>query len=176
MSFELLAQSWVLFVTLFVMMIGLILTIIPPLPGTIIIWAAAIFYGLTLGWDNIGGLTFGFLTFFMLVGIVVDFLAGHFGAKLGGASCLAIAVGAILGLIMGIVASLIGTPILGCFAGLIGMIAGVLLIEWQRNGDWQTAMNATKGYIAGTATGIMARITSGLIMFGIFLVRVYLGP
>ena len=171
---ELLTQATTLFITLFVMVIGLFFTVIPPLPGTIIIWAGAIFYGLVLGWDSLGWLTFSLLTLLMIVGAVIDIVAGHFGAKMGGASCLAITVGAILGLILGIGASLIGTPILGCFAGLIGMVGGVLWIEWKRNDDWERAIRATKGYVAGTAAGVMAKVTSGVFMVGVFLARVYL--
>lgn len=172
---ELFSQAGMLFISLFVMLIGLVFTVVPPLPGTVIIWAAAILYGLVLGWEKLGWLTFSLLTFFMVIGTVVDVVAGHFGAKMGGASCLAIVVGAILGLILGVAASLIGTPILGCFAGLIGMIIGVLWIEWKRNGDWEKAIRATKGYMAGTVAGIMARATSGLFMVAIFLTRVYRG-
>lgn len=170
---ELLTQATTLFVTLFVMVIGLFFTVVPPLPGTIIIWVGAIFYGLVLGWGHLGWLTFGLLTFLMIVGTVIDIAAGHFGARMGGASCLAITIGAILGLILGIVASL-GTPILGCFAGLIGMVCGVLWVEWKRNNDWEKAIRATKGYMAGTAAGIMAKATSGVFMVGVFLARVYL--
>ncbi|MBN1995786.1 MAG: DUF456 domain-containing protein [Anaerolineae bacterium] len=168
-------QGVIIFITLFTMMVGLIFTAVPPIPGTVVIWAAAIFYGLVLGWENLGWLTFGVLTILMIVGLVVDVVAGHFGAKLGGASCLAIFVGAVLGLIVGIILSLIGTPVLGCFAGLIGMVAGVLWIEWKRRGDWERAVRATKGYIAGSVAGIMARVTSGVLMFSIFLVRAYWG-
>ncbi len=173
---ELLTQGTVLFITLFTMMVGLILTVVPPLPGTLIIWAAATFYGLALGWERLGWPAFALLTLFMITGIIVDALAGHFGAKVGGASCLGVVVGAALGLILGILASLIGTPILGCFAGLIGTVLGVLLVEWRRNGDWQKAIGATKGYVAGTAFGILAKVTSGILMLGIFLSRVYLWP
>lgn len=174
-GWELFSQGSVLFFTLFVMMIGLIMTVIPPLPGTLVIWLASGFYGLALGWEQLGWLTFSLLTLLMIVGILIDIVAGHFGAKMGGASCLAIAIGAILGLTLGIVASLIGTPILGCFAGLVGMVLGVLWIEWRRNKDWERALNATKGYIAGSAAGILAKITSGVLMLGVFLVRVYWG-
>ena len=171
---ELLSQGVVLFITLFVMFIGLIFTVVPPIPGTLIIWGAAIFYGLVLDWAKLGWTTFSLLTFFMLVGIVADIVAGHFGAKLGGASCLAIFVGAILGLILGLVASLVGTPILGCFAGLVGMVVGILWIEWRQKGDWERAVRATKGYMAGSLAGIAARVTSGILMGIIFVARVYL--
>jgi uncharacterized protein len=166
-------ESLILFVTLFMMLVGLVFTLMPPGLGTILVWAAAIFYGLALGWDKLGWLTFGLLTFLMAAGIIIDYVAGHFGAKLGGASCLAIAVGAVLGFILGIVASLLGTPIVGCLAGLVGMVGGVLLIEWRRNRDWRAAWRATQGYIAGAIAGALARIASGILMVGIFLVMVY---
>lgn len=172
MPAELVTQNIIFFITLFFMMIGLIFTVVPPLPGTVVIWGAAVFYGLVLGWDQLGWLTFSVLTFFMLLGIVADIAAGHFGAKLGGASCLAVALGAILGLVLGVLASLVGTPILGCFAGLVGTISGVLLVEWRRNGDWRTAIGATKGYVTGTALGVMAKVTSGILMFAVFLLMV----
>ena len=168
-------QTMVLFFTLFFMLVGLAFSVVPPLPGTVIMWGAAIFYGLVLGWEEeLGWLTFGLLTFLMLAGLIIDAIAGHFGAKMGGASCLAITIGILLGFVLGIVASLIGTPILGCFAGLIGMVGGILFIEWKRNQDWGIATKAMQGYMAGAVAGIMARLTSAILMFIIFLVRVYL--
>lgn len=175
-EFELLGQGFVLFVTLFVMMVGLIFTILPPVPGTIIIWGAAIGYGLTLGWDKLGWVTFGLLTFLMTLGIIADMLGGQFGAKIGGASCLAVTVGTIAGFALGIVASFTGTPIVGCLVGVAGTLGGILLVERQRHRNWSTAVNATKGYVAGAATGIAAKITTGCMMFGVFLIRVYLWP
>jgi uncharacterized protein YqgC (DUF456 family) len=172
---EFFSQGVVLFITLFLMMVGLVMVLIPPIPGTVIIWAAALFYGVVLGWEQLGWLTFSLLTFLMLAGLVVDIIAGHFGAKLGGGSCLAIVVGAVSGFILGFVFSLIGTPVLGCFAGLIGMSGGMLLIEWKRNNDWDTAVGAVKGYMAGSVAGIMARVTSGFFMVGLFVARVYWG-
>ncbi len=156
------------------MMVGLFFTVIPPLPGTIIIWGAAIGYGLLLGWDHLGWLTFALLTVLMLVGTISDMLAGQFGAKLGGASCLSIVLGTIAGFIVGMIASFIGTPILGCLAGLVGTLGGIVLIEQLRHRDWRTAVNATKGFAAGTTVGIMAKVTAGGLMFAIFLIRVYL--
>ena len=83
--------------------------------------------------------------------------------------------GAVLGFVLGFVFSLIGTPVLGCFAGLIGMTGGMLLIEWKRNNDWDAAVGAVKGYMAGSLAGIMARVTSGFFMVGLFVARVYWG-
>jgi len=132
---DLATQSIILFITLFTMMVGLFFTVIPPLPGTIIIWVAAIGYGWVLGWEKLGWLTFGLLTILMIVGMVADMLAGQFGARLGGASCLAIVIGTVIGFIFGIIASFIGTPIVGCLAGVVGTLGGILAVERLRHRD-----------------------------------------
>ncbi|MDX1523992.1 MAG: DUF456 domain-containing protein [Anaerolineae bacterium] len=171
-SGELFAESTVLFITLFVMMLGLIFTVVPPIPGTRIIWGGAIFYGFSLGWEKLGWWTLGLLTFFMLVGIAADIVAGHFGAKIGGAACSSIAVGAIFGFILGIIGSLSGIPLFGCIGGLGGTLGGILLMERWYRGDWNGAYRAVKGYLTGTALGAMAKVTSGVLMFGIFFISV----
>ncbi len=172
---EIYGQTFALFLTLFVMMVGLIFTVVPPIPGTLVIWGAAIFYGLITGWDNLGWWAFGILTLLMVVGIVADIAGGQFGARIGGASCLAIFLGTIVGFVLGILGSLVGTPLIGCLAGLLGTLGGILLIERLRYKDWRTAINATKGFVAGNVIGMMARVTAGALMFGVFILRVYLG-
>jgi hypothetical protein len=168
-------QAFILFATLFVMMVGIIFTVVPPIPGTLIIWGAAIGYGLTMGWEHFGWWTFAIMTVLMLVGLVADFVGGQFGARIGGASCLAIVLGTLLGFALGILGSIVGTPVVGCFAGLLGTMGGILLVERVRYKDWNTAINAAKGFFAGNMLGIMARFTAGVLMFGVFLVRIYLG-
>lgn len=168
-------HAFILFLTLFVMMVGVVFTVVPPIPGTLIIWGAAVGYGLTMGWEQLGWWTFALLTVLMLAGLVADFVGGQFGARIGGASCLAIVLGTLLGFVLGILGSIVGTPVVGCFAGLLGTMGGILLVERVRYKDWDTAINAAKGFFAGNILGIMARFTAGVLMFGAFLVRVYLG-
>jgi uncharacterized protein YqgC (DUF456 family) len=167
-------QGLVLFLTLFVMMVGLIFTVIPPIPGTLVIWGAAIGYGLLLGWESLGWITFIILTIFMLLGIIGDVAGGQFGAKVGGASCQAVAVGTVAGFVAGLVGSLIGTPIVGCLVGLAATLGGILMVEKVRYGTWKTAMKSTSGYLAGHVLGIVAKVAAGLLMIGIFWLRVYL--
>jgi uncharacterized protein YqgC (DUF456 family) len=169
------AFAFVLFVVLFIMMIGLIFTVIPPLPGTLIIWVAALGYGFVLGWQTLGWWAFGIMTFLMIVGLIADFVGGQFGAKLGGASCLAITIGSILGFALGILGSIVGTPIIGCLAGIGGTVGGILLVEKVRYRDWNSAIKAIKGFAAGTTAGMMARFTAGVMMITVFVIRVYIG-
>jgi hypothetical protein len=170
-------QGVVLFIILFVMLVGVVLNFLPIfIPGTLLIWGAALAYGLLLGWEKLGWWAFGLITFILIAGFVVDTIAGHVGAKMGGASWLGVVAGAIAGFVLGLVFSLIGTPVVGCLAGLLGGVGGVLLVEWQRHKDWNKAWAATKGYLAGSAAGTLAKVTSGFMMLGVFLARVYLWP
>ncbi|MDM8532790.1 DUF456 domain-containing protein [Anaerolineales bacterium HSG25] len=163
----------ILATTIVAMIIGIIFTVVPPLPGTVIIWAAAVGYGLFMGWDlYLGGPTFVILTILMLIGIAMDIIAGHVGAKVGGASWLSITLGMILGLILTMLGSSM-TPIVGCLAGAVGMIVSVFAIEWWRNKDRDKAIQAIKGYCAGTTLGMMAKVTTACMMMIIFLVRVF---
>lgn len=173
---EMLAQGGMQAAVLFVMALGLIFTFIPILPGTLIIWGAALAYGLVLGWPHLGWPAFAVITALMVVGMVADAMAGHYGARRGGASWLAIITGAVVGFVLGIVFSLIGTPIAGCFAGLLGAVGGVWYVEWQRRQDWDLAGKATRGYIMGAALGIVAKIISGVLMVAVFMARIYWWP
>lgn len=175
-GWQILAEGSMQAAVLLVMALGLIFTFIPILPGTLIIWGAALAYGLALGWPSLGWPAFSVITVLMLVGMVADALAGHYGARRGGASWPAIIVGAVVGFVLGTVFSLIATPITGCFAGLLGAVGGVWYVEWQRRQDWDLAGKATRGYIMGAALGIIAKIISGVLMVAVFVARIYWGP
>jgi uncharacterized protein YqgC (DUF456 family) len=59
---------------------------------------------------------------------------------------------------------------------LLGTVAGVLLVEYRRHQNWQVALNATKGYVAGSFLGAAAKAVSAGLMLAVFLARVYLWP
>lgn len=168
-------EAIILTIILLCMLIGLIFTALPPLPGPAIIWAAAVFYGLILGWEeHLGWLTFIILTILMVIGVVADVVTGHVGTRWGGASWLAITVGFLLGLLLGILSTIFSiNPIIGCFSGAVGMLLGLFAVEWWRNDDYTTAIKALKGYCAGTTLGIIAKIAVALLMIGVFLLRVF---
>ena len=153
---------WFLTVALFA--VGLIGTIVPVLPGTTIILAAAIIHRIMLGAEkSIGWKTIGVLVLLTLLSYVFDFLGSYFGAKYFGATRWG-AFGAILGALVGLFFGLIGLfvgPVIGAIAGEV--IAGKRMIDAGRAG-W--------GSLLGNIGAMLAKLIIALAMISIFLVNV----
>src|SRR5947207_10761291 len=94
------ALWWTL--TLVLMLIGLIGTVVPLLPGTTIILAAAVVHHLALGEaHSVGWWTIGAFVVLTVLSYVVDFVSGALGAKKFGATRWG-AIGGIVGAIVGV--------------------------------------------------------------------------
>src|SRR5437762_14265619 len=108
------------FLTIVLFAVGLIGTIVPVLPGTTIILAAAIVHRMMLGPDkSIGWRTIIVLVLLTLATYAFDVLAGYFGAKYFGATKCGTwraALGALVGLFFGLIRLFIG-PVIGASAG-----------------------------------------------------------
>ena len=153
---------WFVVIALFA--VGLIGTIVPVLPGTTIILAAAIIHRVMLGAEkSIGWKTIGALVLLTLLSYVFDFLGSYFGAKYFGATKWG-AFGAILGAVVGLFFGLIGLfvgPVIGAIAGEV--IAGKRMIDAGRAG-W--------GSLLGNVGAMLAKLVIALAMISIFLVNV----
>jgi uncharacterized protein YqgC (DUF456 family) len=153
---------WFVVIALFA--VGLIGTIVPVLPGTTIILAAAIIHRVMLGAEkSIGWKTIGALVLLTLLSYVFDFLGSYFGAKYFGATKWG-ALGAILGAVVGLFFGLIGLfvgPVIGAIAGEV--IAGKRMIDAGRAG-W--------GSLLGNVGAMLAKLVIALAMISIFLVNV----
>ena len=152
---------WLIAIVL--MAVGLLGTILPLVPGAIIILAAAIVHqlmlpGKSLGWWNIAG-----LVVLTLLSYALEFGSGYFGAKRFGATrwgTFGAVIGTIVGLFFGFPGLLIG-PLLGAVAG--ELIAGKRLVSAGRAG-W--------GTVLGNLAGIVAKLVIALAMISWFLLTV----
>ena len=152
---------WLIAIVL--MAVGLLGTILPLVPGAIIILAAAIIHqlmlpGKSLGWWNIAG-----LVLLTLLSYALEFGSGYFGAKRFGATrwgTFGAVIGTIVGLFFGFPGLLIG-PLLGAVAG--ELIAGKRLVSAGRAG-W--------GTVLGNLAGILAKLIIALAMISWFLLTV----
>jgi len=144
--------------------VGLIGTIVPVLPGTTIILAAAIIHRVMLGPDkSIGLRTIIVLALLTIATYALDLLAGYFGAKYFGATkwgTFGAVLGALIGLFFGLIGLFVG-PVIGAIVGEV--IAGKRMIDAGRAG-W--------GSLLGNIGAMLAKLIIGLAMITIFLVSV----
>jgi uncharacterized protein YqgC (DUF456 family) len=158
----------VLGLALFVMLIGLVGTVLPVLPGTILILLGALLYAVVDGFQLVGWPTLIVLGLLTLVATTADIWASSAGAKVSGASGWSIVTGLIGGLAGFILLSLPGA--------IIGAVGGVLLTEIVRVGDWKKALKAGSGWLIGWAISAVVQLGIGLIMVAIFVWQVVQGP
>jgi uncharacterized protein YqgC (DUF456 family) len=153
---------WLIAIVL--MAVGLIGTVLPLVPGAVLILVAAILHqlnigsGKSLGWWNIAG-----LVGLTLLSYALEFGSGYFGAKRFGATkwgTFGALIGTIVGLFYPFPGLLVG-PLLGAIAG--ELIAGKRLVSAGRAG-W--------GTVLGNLAGIIAKLVIALAMVCWFLLTV----
>ena len=154
---------WWLF-TIVLFAVGLIGTVLPVIPGTTIILAAAIIHRMMLGAEkSIGWRSIAILLLLTLATYALDFLSGYFGAKYFGATkwgMFGAVIGALVGIVFGIIGLFIG-PVIGAITG--EFIAGKRLIDAGRAG-W--------GSLLGNLGGMIGKLVIALVMITIFLIAV----
>jgi uncharacterized protein YqgC (DUF456 family) len=149
------------------MLVGLIGTVLPILPGTVMILFAALIYAVAEGFQAIGWPTLLVLCVLAVIATTADIWASSVGAKIGGASGWSVVVGLIGGLV--------GFLILNLPGAIIGAILGVLLTEIYRVGDLRQALKAGSGWILGWLLSAVVQLVFGLTMVAIFAWQVLQG-
>jgi len=93
--------------------------------------------------------------------VLVDYYAGAAGAKKYGASTAGV-IGAILGAILGVIFLNIPGLILGPF---LGAVIGEMFAGKKQKEAWRAGWGAFLGFLAGS----LFKITTGIMMFFLFL-------
>jgi uncharacterized protein YqgC (DUF456 family) len=154
--------------SLVIMFIGLIGTVVPVIPGTVLIFVAALGYALVEGFQSVGWPTLVILGLLMLVATTADIWVSSVGAKMGGASGWSVLIGLLGGL---------GGLVLFNLAGaIIGAISGVMLTEIVRLGNLKQALKAGAGWAVGWVLSTMVQLGIGLTMVAIFVWQLTQGP
>lgn len=149
------------------MLVGLFGLVVPVFPGIVVMWLAALGYGLLGGWSTLGIVIFVFLTLLMILGTTVDNLLMGVGARRGGASWLSIG----LALLFGIVGTLLWPPI----GGIIAAPLSVLLLEYLHRGNWSEAWGAFRGLATGWGLSFVVRFGIGVVMMLLWWLWVWKG-
>jgi len=153
---------WSVAVILFA--IGLIGTVLPVFPGTIIILAGTLLHRMMLGpAKSISWGTIAVLMVLTAVSYALDFLSGYFGARYFGATkwgMFGALLGALVGVFFGIAGLFVG-PVIGAVGG--EFIAGKRMIDAGRAG-W--------GSLLGNLGAMIGKLFIALGMIAIFFITV----
>jgi len=145
--------------------VGFAGTVLPAVPGVVAIFLGALLAAWIEHFERIGWPSLLLLAALMLLGLIIDLIAAVIGARRVGASREAV-IGSLVG---GIVGLFLGLPgfILGPF---IGAVAG----EYLHRRHAGQALRVGIGTWIGLAVGTLARVAIGVAMIVIFLAALVL--
>ncbi len=158
------ARLWAWLATLPLLAAGMFGLILPVLPGTALILAGFVVYGLIAGFES---LTWGFWlgqVLLVLASHLLDYLATVLGVRLQGGSRAAV-----WGALLGTLAVFVIGP-LGILLGpLAGAVAGELLLGQSHD----RALRSGFGTVLGLLLGMAGKLLLGSIMCLWFVLRVW---
>ncbi|MEW6306248.1 MAG: DUF456 domain-containing protein [Verrucomicrobiota bacterium] len=150
-------------IALLIMCIGLAGSVLPGLPSTPIVLAAAVGHRLYFGETGPGNIALALLIGLMLLSVLMDYLASMYGAKRLGASWKGM-LGAALGALIGLFFGLIGI--------VVGPFIGAMAFEMAGGREHREAARAGVGAMIGLLAGAIGKLACCVAMTGVFAVNV----
>ena len=145
-----------------VMVVGLAGTVVPLLPGLMLIWAAALVYGFGVGFGSVGVAVMVLLSLIVVISLVKSILVPRRAAEghdVSRWSQLVALVGAVIGFFL--------VPVIGVF---VGALVGLLLAEYVNHRDLATAWRATVAVTKGFGLSVVIDVGLAMTMIGLWLV------
>lgn len=142
-----------------VMLLGLVGAVLPALPGTPLIFFAALGHKLWLGERSVSWWIVGLLGLVTVLTLLIDTLATAYGAKKMGATWRG-AVGAATGALLGLFWFPLGL--------ILGPFLGAMLLEMGTGKEWKSAGKAGFGAALGFLAGTIGKGTAALGMIGLW--------
>jgi uncharacterized protein YqgC (DUF456 family) len=149
---------WILCAALIVA--GLAGTVLPVLPGTVLVWAGIVLGAWIDDFQRVGTTNLVVVTVLAALAWVLDYVAGLLGARRAGASrqaLLGAAIGTVVGLFMGVVGVL--------FMPLVGAALG----EYLAQKDQHRAVKVGVATWLGIMVGLVAKVVLAFVMVGLFV-------
>lgn len=152
-------------ISLLMIVVGLVGTIMPIMPGLFLILAGQLVYASATGFQLVGT---GFLLWMLLLavlGSLADIIASQVAARRKGASPL--------GLTGALVGGLAGTIWLGPVGMVLGPLAGAVLGELAQGSPLERASAVGWRVFLGVWLGTLSKLVIGLAMAALFLIRIF---
>lgn len=153
---------WV--VAALLVLIGLAGTLLPFLPGVVLVAGGLIVAAWAGGFQQVGWFSLTIIALLAVLAYVLDFVAGAFGAKRLGASRRAF-WGALAGAVAGLFFGLPGV--------LLGPFVGAVAAEYTRGRELRKAGQVGLGTWLGMVVGAVAKVALAVAMLGVFAVAYF---
>jgi uncharacterized protein len=151
-------------ISLVIMLAGLAGTVLPVLPGIVLIYAGYLLYGLLTSWQQYGAGTMIFWGAVTGATLALDVWAPALGARRSSSS--------ILGIWGSFAGAVIGLALFGLPGILVGTFAGAVVGELMAYRSIMEAIRSGKGALLGYLAGSLLKVVIGLVMVGTFIWQV----
>lgn len=149
------------------MLVGLFGLIIPIFPGNMVMWIAALIFGLINGFGAKGGILFIFITLLTIAAMLGDNVLMGAKAREKGASWISI----ILALCAGVLFTLVFPPIGGIIAAPIVLFVS----EYLRLKDHGKAIEVMRGLLVGWGWAFVLRFGIGVVVLLLWVIWITWG-
>jgi len=154
--------TWSIIVCSFLLLTGLVGSIVPFLPGVPLTWLGLLVYALATDFEKISVIAIIVLFVLMAITLTLDFVAPMLGARKYRASIFGV-IGAFLGFVVGII-------FLGIWGIIIGPIIGAFIGELVVKGKPKPAFMSGVGAFIGLIAGTLFKVVLVFVMIGVFIV------
>lgn len=161
-------ESTMIAIALVLMGVSVFVSIIPFVPGPLLVWAIGLVFGILNDFERVTYLAFGVMTVLMIAGSTSDYWLPALGFKMKGGSFLT-TLGSVGGGIVG--TFVVPVPLFGT---VIGMVIGALGVELMRAGDWRRALNAGRTSFELYLIGVAFEVTVSLAIAAVFVASIWL--
>lgn len=143
------------------MAVGIVGTVVPALPGLVLVWVAAFVYGVFVGFGAVGVGAFTVITLIGAAGMAVGVALPHRAAGSSGAAPTSVWVGSALGVVGFFVVPVVGLP--------LGVVVGLFGAELARTRDLATAWTSTWATLKAFGLATLAQVGAGLAMAAVWV-------
>ena len=142
--------------------LGLIGTVAPVLPGPVLIWASMLLWAWADAFRAVGWPTLAVLAVLAILAELSDIALAATGAKKGGASWQSMAVAG--------VAAIAGLFLFSLIGAIVGAFLGLLIWETYRHGgEWRQAWRASGSFILGYMAAMIVKVVFVAMMLAVFV-------
>lgn len=158
-------DTFALVIAIILFIAGLIGTVLPVLPGVVLIYAGMVIYGFMTHFTTLHAYFFILQAIVVIVLFMVDYFASAIGTKRFGGSKQA-AWGAVIGTILGII-------VLGPLGIILGPFVGAVAAELIRGTDINKTIKVGFGTLIGVLGGTAVKIIAEIIMIAYFFICIF---